>query len=70
MNTSQPAGTSPPYWGPQDPRQEESPFDLLCEVLSIQAERQGKPPPSAEQCREFQRLMEGLPTGPEDSASL
>jgi hypothetical protein len=70
MNTSPPAGTSAPSSGGQPPPRDEELSDLVCEVLSREAEKQGKPPPSAEQCREFQRLMEGLPSGPEDSLEM
>jgi hypothetical protein len=43
----------------------ESLADLLREVLTAQAAKQGKPPQSAEACAAFGRLLGGLPTGPE-----
>jgi hypothetical protein len=43
----------------------ESLADLLREVLSAEAAKQGKPPPSAEACDAFGRLLGGLPSGPE-----
>jgi hypothetical protein len=44
----------------------ESLADLLRDVLVLEAQKQGKPPPTDEECGRFLRLMSGLPTGPDE----
>jgi hypothetical protein len=40
--------------------------ELVREFLAGEAQDQGKPPPTDEECGRFLRLMRGLPVGPDE----